>query len=181
MKQPFQISKHLWPTKKLKSQKTYKTDFVEYFNAYKCYLYTFTVMSNFGTWLTCFCIWIGYFKKCWSILCLEHFKIVLSMLEKQIWNHKFPQFWFTNFGQYSGLFGHYGLEGQTKGIGQILNTSWLQLGEKIMKIQVFPHLAFGATFKNFFGLFAFFWGPWWLRRSVVCKNPISEQDFTTKH
>ena len=58
------------------------------------------------------------------------------MLEKQIWNHNFPQFWFTNFRQYSGRFGLYVLEGQTKGITQILNTSWLQLGEKIMKIQL---------------------------------------------
>ena len=35
-----------------------------------------------------------------------------------------------------------------------------------MKIQLFPYLAFGATFKNFFGLFAFFWDPWCLRSSV---------------
>ena len=49
----------------------------------------------------------------------------LSMLEKQIWNHKLPQFWFTNFGQYSGLFGLYGLEGQTNGIAQIINPTWL--------------------------------------------------------
>ena len=45
------------------------------------------------------------------------------MLEKQIWNHKFPQFLLTNFGQYSDVFGLYGLEGQTKGITQIINTS----------------------------------------------------------
>ena len=45
------------------------------------------------------------------------------MLEKQIWNHKFPQFLLTNFGQYIGLFGLYGLEGQTKEITQIINTS----------------------------------------------------------
>ena len=138
-------------------------------------------MSNFGSWLARFCIWNGCFKKRWSILCLEHFIIVLSMLEKQIWNHKFPQFWFTNFGQYSGLFGLYGLEGQTKGITQIINTSWLWVGEKIMKIHLFPYLAFGLTFKNFFGLFQFFWDPWCLRSVVVCKNPISEQDLTTKN
>ena len=53
------------------------------------------------------------------------------MLEKKIWNHKFPQFWSTNFGQYSGLFGLYGLEGQTQSITQIFNTSWLWNGEKI--------------------------------------------------
>ena len=51
------------------------------------------------------------------------------MLEKQIWNYEFPQFLLTNFGQYSGLFGLYGHEGQTKGITQIINQSGLHVPE----------------------------------------------------
>jgi hypothetical protein len=45
------------------------------------------------------------------------------MLEEQIWKSKFPILRFTYSKQYSGLFGLYGLEGQTKGIAQILNAS----------------------------------------------------------
>ena len=153
----FSDTKTCWPSPKIwHYNKCVKITFLGIEILNKICFIGFFVTSIFLVGHRCFDIWNGCFKKRWSILCLEHFIIVLSMLEKQIWNHKFPQFWFTNFGQYSGLFGLYGLEGQTKGIGQILNTSWLQLGEKIMKIQLFPHLAFGATFKNFFGLFAFF-------------------------
>ena len=78
------------------------------------------------------------------------------MLEKQIWNHNFPQFWFTNFRQYSGRFGLYGLEGQTKGITQILNTSWLQLGEKIMKIQLFSLSGLWCDLQKFLWPFCIF-------------------------
>ena len=49
-----------------------------------------------------------------ATLCVKGEVMLLSMLEKQIWKYKFPQFWFTNFGHYSGHFDLYGLEGQTK-------------------------------------------------------------------
>ena len=78
------------------------------------------------------------------------------MSGKQFWLYKFLQLQVSVYSYSSGLFGLYGLEGQTKGIPQIINTSWLQLGEKIMKIQLLSYLAFGVTFKNFFGLFHFF-------------------------
>jgi hypothetical protein len=78
------------------------------------------------------------------------------MLEKQIWNHNFPQFWSTDFGQYRGLFGLYSLEGQTKGITQIFNTSWLQLVEKIMKIQLFSLSGLLCDLQKFFWPFCIF-------------------------
>jgi hypothetical protein len=84
------------------------------------------------------------------------------MLEMQIWKYKFR---FTNFGHYSGLFGLYGLEGQTKGIPQLLTLVDYN-GEKIMKIQFFPYLAFGVTFKTFFGLFKIFLRSLMLRQSA---------------
>ena len=79
------------------------------------------------------------------------------MLEKQIWNHKFHQFWFTNFGQYSGLFGLYGLEGQTNGITRIINPSWLKLGEKIMKIQLFSLSGLWRDLQKFLWPFSVAW------------------------
>ena len=54
---------------------------------------------------------------------LGHFEIPLVMLEEQIWKSKLPILQFTNSKQYSGVFGLYGLEGQTEGIIQILNAS----------------------------------------------------------
>ena len=68
-----------------------------------------------------------------------------------------------------------------EGIAQILNASWLQFGEKIMKIQNFLYLAFPVTFKFFLGLFQFFWDIWHLRSPVVCKNPISKHNFIPNH
>ena len=50
-----------------------------------------------------------------------------------------------------------------------------------MKIQLFSYLVFDSAFQIFVGLLKFSWDPWCLRSHVVCKNPISEQNFTTKH
>ena len=75
------------------------------------------------------------------------------MLEEQIWKSRFPILQFTYSKQYIVL---YGLEGQTKGIAQILNASWLWFGEKIMKIQNFLYLAFPVTFKFFWPFFNLF-------------------------
>ena len=51
--------------------------------------------------------------------------------------------------------------------------------KKLWKFNFFPYLAFGAAFKNFVGLFQFFWDPWCIRSVVVCKilflNRISPQ------
>ena len=82
--------------------------------------------------------------------------LVLSIIEKQILNHKFTQFSSTNFGQYIGLFGLYSLEGQTKNITQILNTSSLKLLEKIMKNQLFFLFGLWCDLQKFNWLFAFF-------------------------
>ena len=47
-----------------------------------------------------------------------------------------------------------------------------------MKTKLFPYLAF----EIFVGHFKFSWDPWRLRsHAQVGKNPISEQNFNTKH
>ena len=65
------------------------------------------------------------------------------MLGEQNLSSTFPNVRFTNIWPFCGLFGLYGLEGQTKGIAQILNTSRLQLGEKkIFRPYGFDYLGF---------------------------------------
>ena len=46
-----------------------------------------------------------------------------------------------------------------------------------MKFWNFGFWTLGLAFKNFFGLWRFFWDLWCLRSPVVCKNHISEQYF----
>ena len=96
------------------------------------------------------------------------------MFREQNLSSTFPNVRFTNIRPFCGLFGLYGLEGQTDNIGWVFYAIWSYNGKKIHKKSFFCYLVFDVAFKIFFGLFHFFWDISCLRSLLGCNNPISK-------